>query len=122
MTKERAEAALFAECAFTVREPAEDGQFHYERIWVDGRESDGRIHTAHPPVVGDIIGLRDRHTGRDGMFEVVMRQWSHAGYLSAAWPYGDPRPNSGPMVEIIVVPAEGVFRNAAPIPDDEDQT
>lgn len=117
---QRAEAPVFAACAFTVRQPAEHGQFRYERIWVDGRDGDGRIHTAHPPVVGDIVGLRDRFTGRDGMFEVVMRQWSHPQYLSAAWPNGERRPNIGPMVDIVVIPAEGVFRDEAPI-SNEDQ-
>jgi hypothetical protein len=40
--------------------------------------------------------------------------WSYAAFGSVVWPYGKSEPAEGPMLDIIVEPAEGVYRDEAP--------
>lgn len=110
-----------AVCSFSIRTPAGDGQFHYERINLGSWHGDGKLHTPYPPQVGDLIHLWDTIKRKGGTYEVVARQWLHSSYGSTNWPVLEQQPTVGPLLDFIVQPAEGVFRDEAPQPDDEDR-
>ena len=65
----------------------------------------GMLPTPWPPSIGDIVYLPG------GMHEVVARQWVYASWGSMDWPHHETQPLTGPLLDIIVVPAEGVFRD-----------
>jgi hypothetical protein len=120
-TKPVLHPAALAVCHFYVRTPAGDGQFTYEPITLDSASGDGRLRTAHPPLPGDLILLSDSHSKKGGIFRVLERCWYHASYLSTYWPVLEPLPVEGPGMDIIVEPAEGLFRDEAPSADEDDE-
>lgn len=103
-------------CRFYIRAAAGDDQFRYESIHCSCSRFDGRIPTPHPPLPGDLISLWDSLEKKGGMFRVIERSWHHASYGSVNWPYTENLPVEGPGMDIIVEPAEGVFRNEVPVP------
>lgn len=105
-------------CMFAVRVPAGDGKFWYQRIDIASPSASVGIEMAYPPAVGDLITLWDRRGPQpEGgpIFRVTDRLWSHASWGSANWPYGKNEPSEGPMVDIIVEPAEGPYRDETDI-------
>lgn len=106
-------------CSFFIRTPADNGQFHYDRINIGSPHGDGKLHTAHPPQVGDVILLRDTVKQQGGKYEVLARQWMHSSYGSTNWPVLEQQPTVGPLLEVVVTPVEDVFRDQAPSRDDE---
>ncbi|CBG73110.1 hypothetical protein SCAB_60911 [Streptomyces scabiei 87.22] len=108
-------------CSFYIRTPAGDGQFHYEPVNIGSPHADGKLHTPHPPAIGDLIHLWDTIKRRGGSYEVLARQWLHNSYGSANWPVLELQPTVGPLLELIVQRAEGAFRDQAPTADDEDE-
>lgn len=106
-------------CSFAVR-VAVDGGYRYDRVSLGGYHGDGSLHTEHPPVAGDVIHLWSANEGDPrGTFVVVARQWSHPSWGSFNWPHIETRPKVGPMLDVIVEPAEGVYRNEVLLPDEE---
>ncbi len=112
--------AALALCRFYIRSPVEGGQFRYEQISLASSQMDCRLRTAHPPLPGDLIFLWDSYKKEGGMFRVIERAWHHAGWGSMVWPYTEMLPTEGPGADIIVEPAEGLFRDEAPIPDEDE--
>ncbi|MGW1961782.1 hypothetical protein ACWCPD_16075 [Streptomyces sp. NPDC001935] len=108
------------ECSFAIRTPAENDQFTYERVNIGSRHGDGKLHTFYPPAVGDLIHLWDTVKQKGGMFAVLARQWLHSSYGSTNWPVLEEQPTVGPLLELVVEPAEGVFRNEAPLREEDD--
>jgi hypothetical protein len=105
-------------CKFAVRYPAGDGKWRYQSVIVAGYDSSAFAPMRYPPAPGDLISLWDQFRGRlEGgpVFQVVARMWMHSSYGSADWPYGKPEPQSGPLLDIIVEPAEGAYRDETPI-------
>ena len=107
-------------CSFYIRTPAEEGQFHYDHVNISSPHHDGKLHTPHPPQVGDLIHLWDFVKKQGGTYEVLSRQWLHSSYGSMNWPVLEQQPTVGPLLELIVEAAEGVFRDQAPLPEDEE--
>lgn len=108
-------------CAFHVRTTVSDGPpptYHYEQVHLSGWDHDGRLHTPHPPQVGDLIFLWDDLKKNGGYYRVIERSWLHAAYGSTDWPHAEMSPKKGPLVDIVVEPAEGIFRGEAPGEDD----
>jgi hypothetical protein len=105
-------------CNFYRRSPVDVGLWRYDHISLAGPHGDTFLHTPHPPHVGDLIGLYDPFTKKGGVHRVVERSWTHSSWGSADWPYGEPRPHVGPLLDVIVEDAEGPFRDEAP-QDDE---
>ena len=107
-------------CRFYLREPREGGQWRYKNIWLPGYDGGGCLVTPHPPAVGDLIHLWDYDdAGPRGTFEVLARSWLHSAYGSANWPLGKPAPSEGPQLDLVVTPAEGLFRDEAELTPDE---
>jgi hypothetical protein len=77
----------------------------------------------YPPAVGDLISLWDSDLHNRGLpqpeggpvFRVIDRQWGHVSWGSAMWPYGKNEPIEGPLVDIIVEPAKGAYRDETAI-------
>lgn len=107
-------------CSFSIRTPADHGLYRYERVNIASPHYDGKMHTPYPPTVGDLIHLWDTINKAGGTYQVLARQWLHSSYGSTNWPLLEQQPTVGPLLEVIVEPAEGVFRNEAPAHDDED--
>ncbi|WP_435244935.1 hypothetical protein [Streptomyces tendae] len=78
------------------------------------------MYTPYPPAVGDLIYLWDTGKREGGTYEVLARQWLHSSYGSTDWPAGEQRPLEGPLLDVVVQPAVGVFRDEAPVSDGED--
>jgi hypothetical protein len=106
-------------CSFYVRTPDGDG-FRYDPV--DAGGPNGDLPTTYPPAIGDLISLKGGMYDvlKGGMYEVVARQWMHASLGSFDWPYG-PEPKVGPMLNLIVVPAVGVFRDEVPPTEEDDE-
>lgn len=98
-------------CTFHLRTAVEGG-YRYDQISVAAPES-GNLRTPYPPAVGDVVCL-SLDQGAPGTYVVVARQWMHPAYGSMAWPAGQMRPSGGPMLTIVVEPADGVFRDEQP--------
>ncbi|WAZ20194.1 hypothetical protein STRCI_001293 [Streptomyces cinnabarinus] len=107
-------------CSFHIRTPAEVGQFRYDHVNIGSPHGDGKLHTPYPPQVGDLIHLWDPFEKKGGTFEVLARQWLHSSYGSTNWPVLAQQPTVGPLLDLIVQPAEGVFRNEAPHTEEDD--
>lgn len=111
------------QCAFYVRTQVTDDPptYRYDMVNVRGDKwgDSGRLVTPHPPMVGDQIWLNDSNNTLTGQYKVIERDWAHAAYGSGNWPLGSPHPKVGPSLHIIVVPGEGLFRDEAPVPDEE---
>ena len=95
-------------CKFHERIKVEGG-YRYELINIEGPHGFGRFVTAHPPAVGDLIGLWDAYAQRGGTFRVIERMWLHSGYGSTDWPHGSSMSKEGPLLDIVVEAAEGLF-------------
>jgi hypothetical protein len=102
-------------CMFSVRYPAGDGRWWYQRMSIASPGGAGSI-GMEPPLIGDLISLWDTHTQPEGgpVFRVIDRCWGHASWGSVTWPYGESEPQEGPLVDIILEPAQG------PYPDETD--
>ncbi|MFD1656974.1 hypothetical protein ACFSL4_01670 [Streptomyces caeni] len=107
-------------CSFYIRTPAGDSQFHYDPVNISSPHHDSKMHTPYPPQVGDLIHLWDFVKKQGGTYQVIARQWLHSSYGSTNWPVLEQQPTVGPLLELIVESAEGVFREQALRPDDED--
>jgi hypothetical protein len=105
-------------CNFYRRTPADVGLWRYDHINHSDHTGDGYLTTPHPPLVGDLIGLYDPTTKKGGVYRIVERSWTHSSWGSANWPYGEPRPKVGPLLDLIVETAQGPFHDEAP-QDDE---
>lgn len=106
-------------CSFYERTIAADGLYHYEQIMLSAPNGAGRRTMAHPPIVGDQIGLWDEYRKTGGQYRVITRSWHHPSYGSANWPHGQATPNKGPMVDIIVQRTVGPFTDQSPTPTEE---
>jgi hypothetical protein len=69
-----------------------EGGYHFEHITLNGPDGDGKLRTAYPPHIGDIISLYDPFKKTGGRFEVVAREWRHSSYGSPMWPVLDDVP------------------------------
>lgn len=113
-------APLPVTCSFYIRTPAENGQFYYDPVNVGSPHADGNLHTPNVPQVGDLLHLWDRSKKQGGKYEVIARQWLHSSYGSTNWPVLEPQPTVGTALELVVVPAEDIFRNQVLRPEEED--
>jgi hypothetical protein len=106
----------FARVIFSVRSLTTDSHWRYRRISPGSPYGSGRLPMRFPPVIGDLIILQDAYEEIEGgpVFRVVDRQWAHSQYRSPDWPYDAPEPREGPLLDVIVEPAEGVYRNEQP--------
>lgn len=93
------------------------GRWRYEPFDIPHPEGSGYVPLECPPLPGDLISLRDRAEDpeRRGIFRVMERAWTHASWGSADFPYGQREPSSGPLLDIIVAPADGPYRDEAPM-------
>lgn len=101
-------------CSFYIRTPSAAHPDMWDYTSVDLGTPSHTLDTFHPPQVGDRIALGAP------MFEVVARDWMHPQHGSGAWPYRELYPVVGPMMQVIVVPAEGLFVDQAPVDADEE--
>ena len=110
-------------CDFSVRRPAPDNKWNYERLRFETWYGNTFLPLAYPPAVGDLIILQPdpepAHETGGPIFRVVGRMWAHPQYGSMSWKYGTPTPESGPSLDIVVEPAEGLYLNEAPRGTDE---
>lgn len=106
--------SLQPRCSFVLRTPVEHG-YTYTTISL---VPSGRLHTHHPPAVGDLISLHDGTLG-DGMYRVIERCWLYPVFGSSAWPCGKNEPTYGPLLDIIVETADGPLRDEASEPDND---
>jgi hypothetical protein len=119
--------STFPQVAFKVRYPAGDGLYRFE--WVDIHTPGGAGHhpMEHPPLIGDLVILPTRRPGGEPpleggpVFRVIDRMWGHSEYGSAHWPYGANSPVAGPLLEIIVEPARGLYADQAPLPPEDEE-
>jgi hypothetical protein len=99
-----------ARCSFYVRTvDLASSRHRFTHLVPAGLSMSGLVELEHPPVIGDLIYLRDTETETSGAYRVVDRAWSHAAYGSPAWPAAQARPTNGPWVDIVLEPALGVF-------------
>jgi hypothetical protein len=108
-------------CSFYARVPVDGGQFRYDTFQAaSSTPPDGFVPFLMPPAVGDTLLLwtpkwrLEPGANECGQYRVIERDWTYADYGSAAWPYGERAPKSGPRLTIIVELADGPFRNEAP--------
>lgn len=106
-------------CGVYVR-TATEGGYHYDKISISSPGGIGELPTSHPPAVGDLIWCYDEFSKQSGVYEVVTRQWMHAQHGSDHWPYGEPVAQVGPELTIIVMPAQGAFRDEVERPEEAD--
>jgi hypothetical protein len=102
------------QCNFIVRRPAQDSQWHYEPLYFQTWYGNTFLPLAYPPAAGDLIILQP-HPESDGgpVYQVIERMWMPTQYGSMSWKYGTSMPEVGPSLDIIVEPAEGLYRNEA---------
>lgn len=101
---------------FHVRFPAGDYRWRYEPVSIRNPEGAGFVPLEYPPAAGDLISLWDEGDEElRGTFRVLERMWAHSERGSADWPYGEREPRSGPLLEIVVEPADGPCRDEAPL-------
>lgn len=95
-------------CSFRVRtpDPSTPGKYLYDHLSVSGPAGDPYLHTPHPPATGDFIFLWNSQTKTGGYFAVLLRTWMHSSYGSVDWPYGQPAPRVGPLLDIVVEPTD----------------
>lgn len=110
-----------AEVSWYVRRPAPEGGWYYDHI--DVRSPGG---SAQPvrfvPAVGDVVtvGGEDPGTGKtSGTFRVIDRTWLYPSWGSMNWPHGQTEPTRGPMVQILMEEARGLFVDERTRPEDE---
>lgn len=112
-------AEAVVRCRFYVKVTTEGG-WHYDPVHISGPEGDGALYTTHTPAAGDLIWLWDSLAKQGGMYEVVLRQWMHASHGSTNWPYGEPVAQIGPELILVVVLADGAFRDEVERPEEAD--
>lgn len=101
-------------CSFAVRYPAGNGKWRYQRVSVDSGPLAGYAPMTSPPIPGDLITLHGRPGSRpeEGpVFRVVERMFTYPSYGSGSWPYGKTKPEEGPLIDFIVEPAQGLYRD-----------
>lgn len=111
--------STYPRCSFKVRVPAGDGRYRFETVEQHSYFG-GTMPLQHPPATGVLVTLYDiRGEGfqPDGgpVFRVIDQMWSHPAYGSGGWPYGMQEPREGPLVDIIVEPAAGLYADETPI-------
>jgi hypothetical protein len=106
-------------CNFYRRTPVTDGRYRYDFIQHGDHAGDGFLRTPHPPLVGDLINLYDPQAKTAGTYRVIERSWTHSAWGSPNGPYGEPRPHVGPILDVVVETAEGVFRDEAPLEEED---
>jgi hypothetical protein len=106
----------YPRCRFMARYPAGGGKWLFRHIDMLTPEGGGRPLLEHPPAPGDLIALQGAARDEPGgpVFRVIDRMWVHPAYGSGSWPFGSPVPQQGPMLEIIVEPAEGLYADETP--------
>lgn len=107
---------------FAIRFPAGDGTWRYEHPDIRHPDGSGSIPMEYPPAAGDLIHLWDSKGPGElsGTFRVLERDWMHSSYGSADFPYGEREPRTGPRLEILCEPADGLYRDEAPMCGYED--
>jgi hypothetical protein len=108
---------LDATCWFYVRTPVPGKTtFRYEMVhqYTYGTDS---WNTVHVPAAGDLVSFRD--DGHTGVYRVLARDWMYPAYPSGSWPYSEKYPDHGPIVQIIVEQAEGLFIDQEPEEDED---
>ena len=105
-------------CGFYLRTVVTDGPlaYHYEPLDLHHYGHRG-LATFHPPLVGDLIDLDTREPNGKictATYKVIERCWRHVTYGSMYWPHHLPNPVEGPILEVVVECAEGLFRHEAP--------
>jgi hypothetical protein len=103
-------------CMFSVRYPAGDGHWWYQRMSI--ANPDGAASVAmEPPLVGDLISLWDTHNQPEGgpVFRVVDRCWGHAAWGSVIWPYG--AGNAAHAAKVAELGGFGTLLEWCPVPD-----
>jgi len=119
MTEANPARDMRVRCTFYAKTPAPGGGYYYRNISLRGWE-DGPLITFHPPAIGDLIWLTDAdRTAASGTWRVTGRDWLLNDYGSMNWPYGEQHPVKGPMLTIIVEPAEGLFVDQVIEPDED---
>jgi hypothetical protein len=103
-------------CNFYRRVPVDVGFYRYDPINHSAHPGDSFLHTPHPPLVGDLISLYDPQTKTGDTYQVIARSWHHSAWGSPNWPYGEPRPKVGPLLDLIVETTPGPFHDQ--VPDD----
>jgi hypothetical protein len=93
---------LWHRCSFYNRTPAEGG-YRYDRIEVRGPRGDDKLHVPAAPLVGDRIFLTN------DLYVVLARQFAYASWGSHDWPLVELHALHGPLVDLIVEPASGLF-------------
>lgn len=97
-----------ARCSFFARTQVTEDPvtYRYTPAQIGGRERD-RLFTNDPPPVGDLIVLID------GVYRVLERCWVYSEYGSHDWPFHQPEPLSGPLLQIVVEKTDGLLRMEA---------
>jgi hypothetical protein len=103
-------------CHFYIRTLAGDNNCRYWRYTLVGQDAppgDAWV-TWWPPAAGDLVTLFG-HGGEalpgGPAFRVLERSWSHPAHGSVNWPPGKDEPDRGPILDIVVAAAEGLFRD-----------
>lgn len=108
------------QCLFTVRIPAGNGKWWYQRITVRSPIGGNFIPMAHVPDIGDTVTLHSERPVTGGpAFRVVSRNWSPAAWGSVNWPLPADAPIAGPIVDIIVEPADSPYADETAICSNE---
>lgn len=121
MTERTTPPDLRVHCTFYTKTRAGDDGYHYRPVHLRGWE-EGPLITFHPPAIGDLIWLHDSDTPSNrGTWRVTGRDWMHNDYGSPNWPHGEQHPIAGPLLTIIVVPAEGLFVDQVTEADEDEE-
>jgi len=100
-------------CSFQVRVPTEGqpGKFRYDPIRLKNQRGIS-LETPHPPLLGDLVFLEG------AVYEVIGRMWKYPDHGSRDWPWDDYEPRWGPLLDIIVIPAAGLYADEAETEED----
>lgn len=96
--------------SFMERYTGADGNYGYLELLVDATFLGYRM--SHPPLVGDLVVLRDLRDGNTKSYRVVDRRWTYPQYGSHHWPTSDTDPSFGPRLEVVVEAAGELYSNA----------
>lgn len=106
-------------CNFYVRTPAPAGGWRYEPFSI-ANPTGSSLPLTHPPAIGDLIWLWDSQKQAGGHHRVIDRAWNHPAWGSMDWPHGDAAPRQGPILDLIVEPAVGLFVDEVSEPDEDE--
>jgi len=101
-------------CTFHVRTQVSTNPvgYRYEPIHVvTGAQDNGALRMPTPPAVGDLIWLVDEAGKHTGTHRVIERSWGPPNRGSVDWPWDAAHPKVGPLLQLILVPDDGPFRN-----------